>query len=175
MWARITAPSGKILVELNKVTSAYVDYVSETSGTLFFTFVHLYGSGCPLYNVTYTIYTDAGNTITPAPSPSPPPPTPTPAPTPEPPPSTVDSPMWGWIIAGFIVMGILFAFAAARNKIRPRRHFPEDYEDKVAPGGDVYVHQKRRCKRCDGTGKVKRPMMGINRGGIGVQQRPMMR
>ena len=172
MWARITAPSG-ILVESNKVTSAHVDYVSETSGTLFFTFVHLYGLGSPLYNVTYTIYPSTGSTT--IPPPSPPPPT-------APPVTTspldggddagVDSPMWGWIIVGFIVLGILFAFVAARDRVRRKRYYDEDYEVRGVPSGErhVYHHFPRRCKRCGGTGKVKRPMMPIQRGGLGMKE-----
>lgn len=177
MWARITGPSGIILVELNKVTSAHVDHVAKTSGTLFFTFIHLYDAGCPLYNVTYTIYPNAGGeSMHGSSSPPTAPPSPQSAPAlPEgatPPASTVDSPTWGWIIVGFIALGIFFAFAAARRRIRRKRYYGEDYEDGETPSGErhVYHHFPRRCKRCGGTGRVKRPMMLIQRGGPGIKE-----
>lgn len=169
MWARITPPSGNP-IECNKVTSCHIDYVAETSGTIHFTFVHLYGNGCPEYNVTYTRYPNAEPSPPPTPAPSPPQSEPTP--TPAPPPSTVDSPTWGWIIVGFIVLGIFFAFAAARGRIRRKRLYGHDYEDTGVPSGErhVYHHFPKRCKRCRGTGRVKRPMMLIQRGGPGMKE-----
>jgi len=173
MWARITAPSG-ILVELNKVTSAHVDHVAKTSGTLYFTFVHLYGLGSPMYNVTYTIYPSTDGGVTPPP-PSPPPPVTTPPVTP--PASSADSPTWGWIIVGFIVLGIFFAFAAARGRIRRKRDYDEDYEGRGAPSREIhhYFHQPRRitCPDCEGTGKEK--MMIIQRGGPGMRPKKCSR
>ncbi len=174
MWARITAPSG-ILVDLNKVTSAHVDYVSETSGTLFFTFVHLYGLGSPLYNVTYTIYPSTGSTT--MPTPSPPPPTAPPVTTPPvtPPASSADSPTWGWIIVGFIVMGIFLLFARAAGK-RSRGDYIEDEE---APSRDriiIFKEGRRRkitCPDCEGTGYKK--MMRGQIGGPGMEPKECRR
>ena len=166
MLARITDSSGKLLTQRLKVTNAHVDYTAETSGTMDFKFVHLHGLGSPTFTVTYTIYddpADGGSII----------------------PNVIEKEeeggggrvIEGWLIGVFIGLGIFFAFLAARNKMRRRRYLPDDYEDRQALGGDEhhYHHSKIPCPECHGRGRVERPMMGINRGGIGVPKRPMMR
>ncbi len=69
------------------------------------------------------------------------------------------------------MLGVLFAFVAARDRVRRKRHYDEDYAGRGAPSGERhgYHHFPGRCKRYGGTGKVKRPMMPIRRGGPGMK------
>lgn len=152
MWAQIISPSGKIIVEEIDVTSIHVDYTAEISGTISFAIMYLFGSGNPEYYITYTIY-PFGST-------QPPVITTTPPPTTTPPSDSTDLPIWVWSIGGWIMLGILIVFTIVRNKARRKKEYKKGSED-IAMDEDIgdttmIVDFPKECKRCKGTGKVKR-------------------
>ena len=85
----------------------------------------------------------------------------------------------------FAVGGLLliFVFAAGlRNKQRRSsgydRRYDRGYDNEDYPYRETethhYVHQKRICPNCRGTGRVERPLMPIQRGAPGIPHKPMM-
>lgn len=80
----------------------------------------------------------------------------------------------------FAVGGLLlvFVFAVGLRKKRQKyrgRYYYEDSEDWEAPSGEIHIYhhkerQRRRitCPECDGTGRVERRLMPIQRGAPGI-------
>ena len=161
MYVRVTSPSGTIIVEEIDVTSIHVDYIAEISGTISFAIMFLFGSGNPAYNITYTIY-PLGST-------QPPITTTTPPPTTTPPSDSIDLPFWVWPIGAFIVLGILIVFSVVRNKVRRKKDYDKGSEDTTIDKdyGDTALIEDfpKVCKRCKGTGQIKRGKMPVQRGG----------
>jgi hypothetical protein len=161
MYVRVISPSGVIIAEGIDVISIHVDYTAEVSETISFAIMYLYGTGNPAYNLTYTIY-PLGSTQPPVVKTTPPPTT-------TPPFDFADLPIWVWLISLYVVLGIFVAFAVVQNKARRKKDYTKDAEDTAVDKdiGDtaIIADFPKECKRCKGTGKIKRGKMPIQRGG----------
>jgi len=160
MYVRIISPSGEIIAEEIDVTSIHVDYIAEISGTISFSIIFLFGSGNPSYNITYTIY-PLGST-------QPPVIATTLSPATTPPFNFTDLPIWAWLIGFYIVIGIFIVFAVVRNKVRRQKNYDKGSEDTALDKdyGDTSLIENfpKMCKRCKGTGKIKRGVMPVQHG-----------
>lgn len=164
MYIRVVSPSGKIIAEGIDVISLHVDYTAENSETISFAIMYLFGTGNPDYYLTYTIY--------PVGSIQPPLITTTPTPTTTPPSDSTDSTdllIWIWSGGGFVVIVLLIAFVVVRNRARRKKDYDKGSEDTAIDEevGDTSLIKNfpKECKRCKGTGKIKRGVRPIQRGG----------
>jgi hypothetical protein len=161
MYVRVISPSGEIITEGIDVTSIHIDYTAEISGTISFAILYLFGTGNPAYYLSYTIY-PIGSTQPPVTTTTPPPTTTTPF-------DVTDLPIWVWLIGFYCVLGIFIGFTVIRNK--NRRNKDHNKGSKITATvkdiGDTALIEAfpKECKRCKGTGKIKRGEVPIQRGG----------
>jgi len=194
-----TDPAGRRSVLGATASQGSFEVLGQIEGKYTLVIENPSGLHSSIFRLTYSIepYT------APPPSSNPPSQSPTPAPSPpspNPPPQTPPPPSWGTpqpptttsslnglaFVGGIIFVGVLFLLIAARRNRRGYGGYGSGYlDDRPSAGWDDYGltssedinvvhHFPRRCPICRGSGRVERPMMPINRGGLGVSRRPMM-
>lgn len=194
-----TNPVGRRSNTLTVSSHINFEIPGEVEGRYTLVIANPSGLDSAIFRLTYSVepYTPPPPASNPAPPPSSQPPSQSVSPPPlVPPPSSArtDPPTAMTtaernglaFMAGVIVVVILFLLLA-RGRSRKGRgeYYTGDFDDRPSAGwddygptsgGDINVvhHFPRRCPHCRGSGKVERPMMPINRGGLGVPRRPMM-
>jgi hypothetical protein len=162
MYVRLLSSSGEAIAEGIDVISFHIDYTAENSETISFAIMFLFGTGNPEYYLTYTIYL-AGDI-------QPPLVTTTPTPTTAPPSDSTEIPPWIWSSGGgFVAIILLIVIVVIRNRAMKKKAYDKGSEDTAidVEVGDTSLIENfpKECKRCKGTGKIKRGVMPIQRGG----------